>query len=60
MPTKKLDKMIEQAYYRLAAGKQISIMDIPKVYRDCRSAIAGGTSVDAAVTDAVARYCLAQ
>lgn len=62
MKTKKIidliDKEIESAYYRIASGKQISIMDIPKVFSDSRRAIANGAEVDQAVRAAVLMYCI--
>lgn len=59
MTTKQLDKEIEQAYYRLAEGQQINILDIPKVFAESRRAIAGGAVVDQAVRAAVLIYCQA-
>lgn len=52
-----LDKEIEQAYYRLSAGLMINIMDIPKVFAECRKAIEGGAVVDQAVRAAILMYC---
>lgn len=54
---KALDKAIEQAYYRLAQGKQIGIMDIPKVFKDCRLAITQGATLDQAMRAAILMYC---
>ncbi len=54
----KLDTEIEQSYYVQAKGKQISIMDIPKVFKECREAVAIGKTVDQAVNAAVEKYCL--
>jgi hypothetical protein len=60
--TKKLDKDIEQFYYRHAAGKMISIMDIGKVYAEGRKAYVATQSMEAvetAIIGAVAKYCMA-
>lgn len=53
----KIDNDIEQAYYRLAQGQQINIMDIPKVFSESRKAISAGSMVDQAVRAAVLMYC---
>lgn len=44
-----LDKSIEAAWYRLADGVQVSILDIPRIFRDVKLEIAGGAELDAAV-----------
>ena len=54
---KNLDREIEKAYYKIAAGKQINIMDIPKVFKESARAIAGGATVDQAVRTSVLMYC---
>jgi hypothetical protein len=54
---KQMDKEIETAYYRLAQGQQINIMDIPKVFAESRRAILNGATVDQAVRAAVLMYC---
>ncbi len=54
--TDTVDALIEQAYYRYSAGTQISIMDIPKLFRDVKLEVAGGTDMDTAVQNAIARY----
>jgi len=54
--SKRLDKEIEQTYYRHGSGVQISILDISKVFADCRAAHAEGTDLDTAVLAAIARY----
>ena len=53
-----MDAAIEQAYYRLAVDRQINIMDIGHVFDDSRKAIEGGAEVDAAVQQAIDKYCL--
>lgn len=60
--TKKLDKSIEQFYYKHADGKAINIMDIGKVYAEGRKAYIATQSmeaVEAAIIGAVAKYCMA-
>ena len=52
-----IDKAIEQAYYVAAQNRQINIMDIPKVFADCRLAISTGEPVESAVKAAVEKYC---
>lgn len=54
---KKLGKDIETAYYHLAAGKEIKITDIVKVYKEAREAVSLGCSVEAAVGSCVEKYC---
>ncbi len=51
-----IDSLIERAYYRHGYGVQIPIMDIPKLFRDVKIEIAGGTDLDMAVQNAIARY----
>jgi len=61
MKTKKeikaMDKAIEQAYYKIASGLQINMMDIPKVFNESRRAIDAGATVDQAVRASVLMYC---
>ncbi len=57
MKNNSIDKQIEQAYYRLAQGKQIGIMDIPKLFSDCRLTVSAGVAVDDAVRVAIDKYC---
>jgi hypothetical protein len=52
----KLDKEIEQAWYRLASGVGVDIMDIGKVFNDVRAAFKAGSTIDAAVEVAKAKY----
>ena len=52
-----IDKEIEVAYYRIASGQMIDIMDIPKVFAESRRAISAGAAVDQAVRAAVLMYC---
>lgn len=57
-PTKRqtaiMDAQIERAYYRLAQGVQISVLDIGKVFAAGRAALATGADLDAAITAVVA------
>ena len=53
----KIDKLIEQEYYKQASGSQINIMDIPKVFAESRKAIANGAPVSQAVRASVLMYC---
>lgn len=57
MTQKQMDREIEKAYYKLAQGLVISIMDIPKVFRDSRKFILEGAAVDQAVRVAILSYC---
>ena len=54
--TDSVDALIEQAYYRYSSGTQISIMDIPKLFRDVKLEVAGGTDMNTAVQNAITRY----
>ena len=49
--------LIERAYYKHAEGKMISILDIPKLYRDVEAMLANGHDLDTAMIAAVAVYC---
>lgn len=51
-----LDKQIEQAWYRLASGVQVSILDIPKIFKYVREQVQFGQPLDGAITMAVARF----
>jgi hypothetical protein len=51
-----LDKQIEAAYYRLCDRVQVSIMDIPKIFRDVKSELAAGTDMDSAILSVVKHY----
>jgi hypothetical protein len=59
---KKLDAHISSVYSRLAEGKMINIMDIGKVYkagRDAYATTADLVAVEAAITEQVAKLCVA-
>lgn len=51
-----IDKRIEAAWYRLASGVQVDILDIPRIFRDVKLEIAAGTALDAAIALAIQRY----
>ena len=53
---KQLDKDIERAWYRLASGVQVNIMDIPKIFRECRVAVLAGQPLDTIVQECIGRY----
>jgi hypothetical protein len=53
---KKLDKEIERLYYQHCTGTAINIMNIGKLYNDCRTAHANGQDLEQAVIDAIKRY----
>lgn len=46
---KAIDQRIEAAYYRNCSGVQIDIMDIGRVFKAGRAALAAGQDVDAAI-----------
>lgn len=54
--TDKIDKQIEKAWYSLASGVQVNIMDIPRIFREVRAAVEGGANLEAAVTIVVAQF----
>lgn len=51
---KQTDKQIEQAFYRVASGAQINVMDLSKIFSAGRAAIAEGKDLDAAIREIVA------
>lgn len=55
MATKKQDRRIEQAYYKVANGIQINMMDIPKVFAVGRQALAEGAD-DEALEQAISSF----
>lgn len=52
----KLDRDIELAWHRLANGIQINLLDIPKIFGDCRRAIENGEGIDSCILDAIEKY----
>jgi hypothetical protein len=53
---KRLEKNIEQSYYRQAQGIQLNIFSIPKLFRDVKVAVNSGQVLDSAVADVIAKY----
>lgn len=51
-----LDILIEQEYYKQGQNVQINIMDISRIYADCRSAIGRGESLPDAMRSALDKY----
>jgi hypothetical protein len=51
-----LDKEIESAWYRLAFGVQVNIMNIGAIFKESREAVNNGKTVDEAVTAAREKY----
>lgn len=59
MKKRQLDKEIEQEYYKQAQGRQISILDMPKLFKEVREAVAvRGESVADATGKAVAKFTI--
>jgi hypothetical protein len=55
---KKLDHEIGQTWFRLAFGVQVSMMEIPAIFRDVRTAVGNGATVDEGVEAAITKYQL--
>lgn len=53
---KALDKEISYHWARRASGVPVPMLDIPKIFADCRDAHARGESIESAVDAAVAKY----
>lgn len=51
-----IDQEIERQWYAQASGVQVPIMDIPKIFADCRKAHTEGVSIEDAVKAAAAKY----
>jgi hypothetical protein len=54
-----LDQQIEREYHARAQGKEINIMDIPKLFTYARERAAAGVDVGVAVQEAVDQLCRA-
>lgn len=54
--TKKIDAMIEHYYKLHATGRQVNIMDIPKLFAAVRAAHATGIEIETAVRAAIEVY----
>ena len=50
------DKQIEQAWYRLACGIQVDVMDIGAVFNSCRLGIASGRNLEELIHECIAKY----
>jgi hypothetical protein len=53
---KAIDRRIEAAYRVHGSGVTIDLFSIPKIFADCRAAVARGEDLAAAVKAAVERY----
>ena len=52
-----IDSLIANTYYKFGNRMQISILDIPKIYRDCGpAALVGQEELDKAMQAAIAKY----
>jgi len=51
-----LDTLIEQAYYRHGQEVQISILDIPRLFEECRAALERGEDLDTVMKAQIAKY----
>jgi hypothetical protein len=54
---KAMDHQIEQVYYRLAQNRQISVLQIPALFRESRALILAGQTVDEAVQTSINKFC---
>jgi len=53
----KLDNEISRTWHQLASGVVVSMMDIPKIFAECRNAVlVAGLSVEDAVKNAIVKY----
>lgn len=53
---KSLDAAIEREYYRQAQGVQVNIMDIGRIYADCRRDVALSMTLESAMRAALDKY----
>lgn len=53
---KKIEKAIEAAWYRLAQGVEIDVMNIPKVFAEAKVALKGGQDLDTIIVNLIAKY----
>lgn len=58
MSEKQLDRVIERLYYKNANGKQIRVLDIPKLFQSAKTWIRSGQDPEMAVKNAIDTYCL--
>lgn len=52
----KIDNLIEAEYYKQASGVQVSVMDIGKIFAECRADLLAGKTMENAVKSAIAKY----
>ena len=55
-PDDAIDKAIGHAWAQLMSGVQVPIMDIPRIFRDIKLEMAGGVTLEQAVTAVGSRY----
>ena len=55
-PDKAIDSMIGAAWARFMSGVQVSIMEIPKIFRDIKLEMSGGATLEDAVRNVGNRY----
>jgi hypothetical protein len=53
---KALDREIEKEYYRQGEGIQIDLFAIPKIYNECKAALATGTTLPDAMKACIAKH----
>ena len=53
---KQLDKDIELAWYKMATDVQVSVMDIPNIFREARVAVRAGRTLEGVMAEIIARY----
>lgn len=53
---KKIDGLIEAAYYRHGNNVQVNVMDIPNIFNAGRAALQAGKDLDTAMIELVAKY----
>lgn len=56
LTNKQLDNLIEKTYYQHGSGVQISIMDIPKIFADCREKYNQNMNIHMAIEIAIEKY----
>jgi len=50
------DRLIEQTFYKYGHGVQISIFDIPKIFKIGQDALETGADLDTAMQTAIAQF----
>ncbi len=51
-----LDALIGEAWHRLASGVTVTLLDIPRIFRDVQLEMSAGATVDDAVRAVIPRY----